>query len=115
MKPLILKDIAEEVGLHESTVSRLTTSKTILTPQGLYSLKHFFSSHVSSDQGDISSTAISAMIQQFIQQEDAKAPLSDSAIQSLLEQQGIKIARRTVAKYREAMNIGSSTQRKIKF
>lgn len=115
MKPLILKDIAEEVGLHESTVSRLTTSKTILTPQGLYSLKHFFSSHVSSDQGDISSTAISAMIQEFIQQEDAKAPLSDSAIQSLLEQQGIKIARRTVAKYREAMNIGSSTQRKIKF
>lgn len=115
MKPLILKDIAEEVGLHESTVSRLTTSKTILTPQGLYSLKHFFSSHVSSVQGDISSTAISAMIQEFIQQEDAKAPLSDSAIQSLLEQQGIKIARRTVAKYREAMNIGSSTQRKIKF
>ena len=115
MKPLILNDIAEEVGLHESTVSRLTTSKTILTPQGLYSLKHFFSSHVSSDQGDISSTAISAMIQEFIQQEDAKAPLSDSAIQSLLEQQGIKIARRTVAKYREAMNIGSSTQRKIKF
>ncbi|SJM37092.1 RNA polymerase sigma-54 factor [Psychrobacter pasteurii] len=115
MKPLILNDIAEEVGLHESTVSRLTTSKTILTPQGLYSLKHFFSSHVSSDQGDISSTAISAMIKEFIQQEDAKAPLSDSAIQSLLEQQGIKIARRTVAKYREAMNIGSSTQRKIKF
>lgn len=115
MKPLILNDIAEEVGLHESTVSRLTTSKTILTPQGLYSLKHFFSSHVSSDQGDISSTAISAMIQEFIQQEDAKAPLSDSAIQSLLEQQGIKIARRTVAKYREAMNIGSSTKRKIKF
>lgn len=115
MKPLILKDIAEEVGLHESTVSRLTTSKSILTPQGLFSLKHFFSSHVSSDQGDISSTAISAMIQEFIQQEDAKAPLSDSAIQSLLEQQGIKIARRTVAKYREAMNIGSSTQRKIKF
>ena len=115
MKPLILNDIAEEVGLHESTVSRLTTSKSILTPQGLFSLKHFFSSHVSSDQGDISSTAISAMIQEFIQQEDAKAPLSDSAIQSLLEQQGIKIARRTVAKYREAMNIGSSTQRKIKF
>ena len=115
MKPLILNDIAEEIGLHESTVSRLTTSKSILTPQGLFSLKHFFSSHVSSDQGDISSTAISAMIQEFIQQEDAKAPLSDSAIQSLLEQQGIKIARRTVAKYREAMNIRSSTQRKIKF
>lgn len=115
MKPLILKDIAEEVGLHESTVSRLTTSKSILTPQGLFPLKHFFSSHVSSDQGDISSTAISAMIQELIQQEDPKAPLSDSAIKNLLQQQGIDIARRTVAKYREAMNIGSSTQRKIKF
>lgn len=115
MKPLILKDIAEEVGLHESTVSRLTTSKSILTPQGLFPLKHFFSSHVSSDQGDISSTAISAMIQELIQQEDPKAPLSDSAIKNLLQQQGIDIARRTVAKYREAMNIASSTQRKIKF
>ncbi|SUD91675.1 RNA polymerase factor sigma-54 [Psychrobacter phenylpyruvicus] len=115
MKPLILKDIAEEVGLHESTVSRLTTSKSILTPQGLFPLKHFFSSHVSSDQGDISSTAISAMIQELIQQEDPKAPLSDSAIKNLLQQQGIDIARRTVAKYREAMNIGSSTQRKVKF
>ncbi|WP_167366847.1 RNA polymerase factor sigma-54 [Psychrobacter piechaudii] len=115
MKPLILKDIAEGVGLHESTVSRLTTSKSILTPQGLFPLKYFFSSHVSSDQGDISSTAISAMIQQLIQQEDSRAPLSDSAIKDLLQQQGIEIARRTVAKYREAMNIGSSTQRKVKF
>ena len=115
MKPLILKDIADEVGLHESTVSRLTTSKSILTPQGLFSLKYFFSSHVSSDQGDISSTAISAMIQELIQQEDPKAPLSDSAIKDLLQQQGIEIARRTVAKYREAMNIGSSTKRKVKF
>lgn len=115
MKPLILKDIAEEVGLHESTVSRLTTSKSILTPQGLFPLKYFFSSHVSSDQGDISSTAISAMIQQLVQQEDSRAPLSDSAIKDLLQQQGIEIARRTVAKYREAMNIGSSTQRKVKF
>ena len=115
MKPLILKDIAEEVGLHESTVSRLTTSKSILTPQGLFPLKYFFSSHVSSDQGDISSTAISAMIQQLIQQEESRAPLSDSAIKNLLQQQGIEIARRTVAKYREAMNIGSSTQRKVKF
>ncbi|WP_296403352.1 RNA polymerase factor sigma-54 [Psychrobacter sp.] len=115
MKPLILKDIADEVGLHESTVSRLTTSKSILTPQGLFSLKHFFSSHVSSDQGDISSTAISAMIQELIQQENPRSPLSDSAIKELLQQQGIDIARRTVAKYREAMNINSSTQRKVKF
>ncbi|WP_199508385.1 MULTISPECIES: RNA polymerase factor sigma-54 [unclassified Psychrobacter] len=115
MQPLILKDIAEELSLHESTVSRLTTSKSILTPQGLFSLKHFFSSHVSSNEGDISSTAISAMIKQMIQQENPKKPLSDSRIQAALLADGIDIARRTVAKYREAMNIGSSTQRKQKF
>ncbi len=115
MQPLILKSIAEEVDLHESTVSRLTTSKTILTPQGLFSLKHFFSSHVSSSDGDISSTAISAMIKQLISTEDPKKPLSDSRIQAQLLTDGIDIARRTVAKYREAMNIGSSTQRKQKY
>ncbi len=115
MQPLILKDIAEEVDLHESTVSRLTTSKTILTPQGLFSLKHFFSSHVSSTDGDISSTAISAMIKQLIADENPKKPLSDSRLQSQLLADGIDIARRTVAKYREAMNIGSSTQRKQKY
>ena len=115
MQPLILKAIAEEVDLHESTVSRLTTSKTILTPQGLFSLKHFFSSHVSSSDGDISSTAISAMIKQLIADEDPKKPLSDSRIKDFLLAEGIDIARRTVAKYREAMNIGSSTQRKQKY
>ena len=115
MQPLILKDVADEVGLHESTVSRLTTSKSILTPQGLYSLKYFFSSHVSGSDGEVSSTAISAMIEQMIKDEDPKKPLSDSAIQKRLEADGIDIARRTVAKYREAMNIGSSTQRKQKF
>ena len=116
MQPLILKDIAEEVDLHESTISRLTTSKTILTPQGLFSLKHFFSSHVSSSEGDISSTAISAMIKQMIMDEDPKKPLSDSRLQAkLLADDGIDIARRTVAKYREAMGIGSSTHRKQKY
>ncbi|WP_201615468.1 RNA polymerase factor sigma-54 [Psychrobacter urativorans] len=115
MQPLILKDIAEEVDLHESTVSRLTTSKTILTPQGLFSLKHFFSSHVNSSDGDISSTAISAMIKQIIADENPKKPLSDSRIQATLFADGIDIARRTVAKYREAMNINSSTQRKQKY
>lgn len=115
MQPLILKEVAEEVGLHESTVSRLTTSKSILTPQGLFSLKYFFSSHVSSSDGDISSTAISAMIKQLITDEDPKKPLSDSRIQAQLLAEGIDIARRTVAKYREAMNIGSSTQRKKKY
>lgn len=115
MQPMILKDIAEEVDLHESTVSRLTTSKSILTPQGLFSLKHFFSSHVSSDKGDVSSTAISAMIQALIAEEDPAKPLSDSKLQQLLKDRGIDIARRTVAKYREAQNIASSTQRKRKF
>lgn len=115
MQPLILRAIAEEVGLHESTVSRLTTSKTILTPQGLFSLKHFFSSHVSSSDGDISSTAISAMIKQLIADEDPKKPLSDSRIKDFLFAEGIDIARRTVAKYREAMNIASSNQRKRKY
>ena len=115
MQPLILKAIAEEVDLHESTVSRLTTSKTILTPQGLFSLKHFFSSHISSSDGDISSTAISAMIKKLIADEDPKKPLSDSRIKDELLADGIDIARRTVAKYREAMNIGSSTQRKQKY
>jgi RNA polymerase sigma-54 factor len=115
MQPLILKDVADEVGLHESTVSRLTTSKSILTPQGLYSLKYFFSSHVNSSQGDVSSTAISAMIMEMIAAEDPKKTLSDSAIKERLAGEGIDIARRTVAKYREAMNIGSSTQRKQKY
>ena len=93
MQPLILKAIAEEVDLHESTVSRLTTSKTILTPQGLFSLKYFFSSHVSSRDGDISSTAISAMIKQLIADEDPKKPLSDSRIKDFLFAEGIDIAR----------------------
>jgi len=115
MQPLILKEIAEEVDLHESTVSRLTTSKTILTPQGLFSLKHFFSSHVSSNDGDVSSTAVSAMMKQLISDEDPKKPLSDSRLQAYLHDKGIDIARRTVAKYREAAGIGSSTQRKQKY
>lgn len=115
MQPMILKDVAEEVELHESTVSRLTTSKSILTPQGLYSLKYFFSSHVAGSEGEVSSTAISAMIEKMIADENPKKPLSDSAIMKRLQDDGIDIARRTVAKYREAMNIGSSTQRKQKF
>ncbi len=115
MQPLILKEVAEEVELHESTVSRLTTSKSMLTPQGLYPLKYFFSSSVSSDQGDVSSTAICAIIEELIKNEDPKKPLSDKAIMQHLENQGIEIARRTIAKYREAMNIGSSTQRKQKY
>lgn len=116
MQPMILKDVADEVGLHESTVSRITTSKTMLTPKGLFSLKYFFSSQVSNSEGDgVSSTAISAMIKQMIDEEDPKKPLSDSTIVDKLKENGIDIARRTVTKYREAMNIGSSTQRKQRF
>lgn len=115
MQPLILREIAEEVGLHESTVSRLTTSKSMLTPQGLFSLKHFFSSSVSGSEGDVSSTAICAMISEFVENENPKKPLSDSAIVKKLNEQGIEIARRTVAKYREQLNIGSSTQRKQRY
>ena len=116
MQPMVLKDVADEVGLHESTVSRITTSKTIVTPKGLFSLKYFFSSQVSSDEGEgVSSTAISAMIKQMIEAEDPKKPLSDSSIMKHLQDKGIDIARRTVTKYREGMNIGSSTQRKVRF
>lgn len=116
MQPMILKDVADEVGLHESTVSRITTSKAILTPRGLFSLKYFFSSHVSGEDGEgVSSMAISAMIKQMIDNEDPRKPLSDSTIMEKLKADGIDIARRTVTKYREAMNIASSTQRKQRF
>lgn len=115
MQPLILKEVAEEVELHESTVSRITTSKSMLTPQGLFSLKYFFSSSVSGCDGDVSSTAICAMIEALVTTENPKKPLSDSAIAQHLHEQGINIARRTVAKYREQLNIGSSTQRKQRY
>lgn len=115
MIPLTLKNVADEIGLHESTVSRLTTNKTMLTPQGLYPLKYFFSSSVGSEEGEVSSTAISAQIQSMIQSEDPKKPLSDAHITSVLEAQGISISRRTVTKYREAMGILPSTLRRQKF
>lgn len=116
MQPMILRDVADEVQLHESTVSRITTSKTMLTPRGLFGLKYFFSSQVTNDEGEgVSSTAISAMIKHMIDNEDPKKPLSDSTIMDNLKTEGIDIARRTVTKYREAMNIASSTQRKQRF
>lgn len=114
IKPLTLKEVADSVGLHESTVSRLTTNKTMSTAQGIFSLKYFFSSHVSGSEGEVSSTAICAMIAKMIEAEDPKKPLSDSALTKQLEAQGIDIARRTVAKYRESMNILPSVQRKQK-
>ncbi len=113
MKPLVLHDIAEAVGMHESTISRVTTQKYMHTPNGIFELKYFFSSHVSTTSGgECSSTAIRAMIKKMIQVESAKKPLSDSKLAALLEDDGIKVARRTVAKYREAMHIPPSNERK---
>lgn len=114
MKPLVLRDVADEVELHESTVSRVTTNKYILTPRGLFELKYFFSSHVgTSSGGECSSTAIRAMIKKLIAVENPKKPLSDNAIAKLLQEEGIDVARRTVAKYRESLNIPASSDRKV--
>jgi len=113
MKPMVLHDIAEELGMHESTISRTTTRKYMHTPRGIFELKYFFSSHVgTATGGECSSTAIRAMIKKLIAEETPSKPLSDSKIASTLSEQGINIARRTVAKYREAMAIPPSNERK---
>lgn len=113
MKPLVLRDIAEIMDMHESTISRVTTQKYMHTPRGIYEFKYFFSSHVgTSDGGECSSIAIRAMIKKLISGENPQKPLSDSKIAQLLSKEGIQVARRTVAKYREAMAIPSSTDRK---
>ncbi|KES17326.1 DNA-directed RNA polymerase [Gilliamella apicola SCGC AB-598-I20] len=113
MKPMILSDVAEAIDMHESTISRVTTQKYLQCPTGIFELKFFFSSHVNTESGgEASSTAIRALIKKYISEEDAKKPLSDSKLVSILENQGIIIARRTVAKYREALSIPPSNQRK---
>ena len=113
MKPLILSEIAQAVEMHESTISRVTTQKYMHTPRGIYELKYFFSSHVSTDEGgECSSTAIRAMIRKLINEEESRKPLSDNRIATILSDQGINVARRTVAKYREAMHIPPSNERK---
>ncbi|MDX1668540.1 MAG: RNA polymerase factor sigma-54 [Limnobacter sp.] len=113
MQPLVLREIADQLGLHESTVSRVTTQKYMLTPYGLVELKYFFGSHVSTDSGgQASSTAIRALIKQLVTSEDPKKPISDSQIADLLGQQGIVVARRTVAKYRESLKIPPVNMRK---
>lgn len=113
MQPLILSDIASELSLHESTVSRATTGKYIQTPRGTYELKFFFSSHVSTeDGGTASATAIRAHIKKLIAKENPRKPLSDAAIADKLQAQGFNVARRTIAKYRESLNIVASSQRK---
>jgi RNA polymerase sigma-54 factor len=113
MRPLVLRDVAEQLGIHESTVSRATANKYMLTPRGLFEFKHFFSSHVSTVQGGVASaTAIQAMIKRLIAAEDPAKPLSDATLADLLLKEGIQVARRTVAKYREGLHIPPSHERK---
>jgi RNA polymerase sigma-54 factor len=113
MRPLVLREIADELGLHESTISRVTTAKYMATPFGTYELKYFFGSGLGTESGgNASSTAVRALIRQFVAAEDAKKPLSDSQLSDMLKEQGIECARRTVAKYREALKIAPANLRK---
>lgn len=113
MKPMVLNDVALAVDMHESTISRVTTQKFMHTPRGIFELKYFFSSHVSTDNGgECSSTAIRALIKKLVAAENTAKPLSDSKIAALLAEQGIQVARRTIAKYRESLGIAPSSQRK---
>ena len=116
MKPMVLADIAERVDMHESTISRVTTQKYMHTPRGTLELKYFFSSHVGTDAGgEASSTAIKEHLKELIGDENAKKPLSDNKLSELLAKRGFKVARRTVAKYREMLGIGGSSERKQVF
>ena len=113
MKPLVLREIADELGLHESTISRVTTAKYMATPSGTYELKYFFGSSLSTEAGgNASSTAVRALIKQMIGAEDPAKPLSDSTLSQMLEEQGIQVARRTVAKYRESLKIAPANLRR---
>lgn len=113
MRPLVLREIADELDLHESTISRVTTRKYMLTPRGVYELKYFFGSHVATETGDTySATAIRALIKQIIAEEDPRKPLSDSQITNILSSQGIVVARRTIAKYRDSLQLPAASQRK---
>jgi len=113
MRPLVLREIADTLGLHESTVSRVTTQKFMFTPRGIFELKYFFGSHVATETGGAcSATAIRALLKQLVAAEDAKKPLSDSRISEILGQQGIMVARRTIAKYRDSLQIPSVSMRK---
>lgn len=112
MRPMVLRDVADAIEMHESTVSRVTTNKYMHTPRGIFEFRYFFSSHVAGDEGEQSSIAVRAKIRKLISGEDPAKPMSDNQIASLLSDDGVKVARRTVAKYREAMNIPSSSERR---
>jgi RNA polymerase sigma-54 factor len=113
MRPLVLRDIAEALDMHESTISRVTTQKYMHSPRGTFEFKYFFSSHVGTAAGgECSATAIRALIKKLIAAEKPEKPLSDNKLAGILSDQGIKVARRTVAKYRESMAIPPSNERK---
>ena len=113
LKPLVLRDIAEDVGMHESNVSRITTNKYVLTPHGIFELKYFFNSGLSSDDGDsIASESVKNMIKELVMNEDTRKPCSDQEIVKMLKAKGVNIARRTVTKYREMLGVLSSSKRK---
>jgi RNA polymerase sigma-54 factor len=113
MKPMVLRSIAETIEMHESTVSRVTTRKYMHTPRGIFEFKYFFSSHVATDTGgECSATAIRAIIKKLVAAENPAKPLSDSKMANVLAEQGIKVARRTIAKYRESLSISPSNERK---
>ncbi len=116
LKPLVLRDVAEDIEMHESTISRVTTNKYVQTPQGLFELKYFFNSGINTTEGDsIASESVKSKIKEIIGAENQRKPYSDQKIVDLLHQQGIDIARRTVTKYREMLGLGSSTERKRLF
>ncbi|PLX95592.1 MAG: RNA polymerase sigma-54 factor [Desulfuromonas sp.] len=116
LKPLVLRDVAEDIEMHESTISRVTTNKYVQTPQGLFELKYFFNSAISTTRGDtIASESVKSKIKEIIADENAKKPYSDQKIVEILKQEGVDIARRTVTKYREMLGLGSSTERKRLF
>jgi RNA polymerase sigma-54 factor len=112
LRPLVLKDVADDIEMHESTVSRITTEKYVHTPQGIFELKFFFTSGIKTSSGDISSSSVKEKIKTIIAAEPSSNPISDQQIVDLLKAEKIDIARRTVAKYRESLGISSSSQRK---
>jgi RNA polymerase sigma-54 factor len=113
LRPMVLRDVAEDIGMHESTVSRVVSNKYIHTPRGVLPMKYFYHSGIDREYGEeISSLTVKKKIEAMIEQEDPKSPLSDSELMRMLNREGIQIARRTVAKYRDELNIPSSTDRK---
>jgi RNA polymerase sigma-54 factor len=116
LRPLVLRDVADDIGMHESTISRVTTNKYMQTPLGLYELKYFFNSGLSTSEGDfVASESVKNRIREIIEKEDTRKPFSDQKIADLLSGQTVNIARRTVTKYREILKLGSSSERKRHF